>query len=143
LPGEAPPIPNGKTRLVLSASDFQEAKNLETIGNDIMPNTAFRTVTLRGVAGPAMTWLAPRANQCVAGRTAALDVVAGSSRRVTSVRFLADGHQIALSRRGTAGLFSASWRIGKTAKGRHVLVAVATDAAGKRLSAVRPVRVCR
>jgi minor extracellular serine protease Vpr len=143
LPGEAPPIPNGKTRLVLSASDFQEAKNLETIGNDIMPNTAFRAVTLRGVAGPAMTWLAPRANQCVAGKTATLDVVAGSSRRVTSVRFLADGHQVALSRRGTAGLFSASWRIGKTAKGRHVLVAVATDAAGKRLSAVRPVRVCR
>jgi Bacterial Ig domain len=100
-------------------------------------------VTLRGVAGPTLTWLAPRANQCVTGKTATLDVVAGSSKRVTSVRFLADGHQVAVSRRGTAGLFSASWRIGKTRMGRHVMVAVATDAAGKRLSAVRAVRVCR
>ena len=141
LPADAPPIPAGKTRLVLTASDFQEAKNLETIGNDLMPNTAFKTVTLHAVAGPAVTWLVPRANQCI-GKTAALDVVAGSNKRVTSVRFFADGRRVAVSRRGTDGLFSATWRNGKAAKGRHVLIAVATDAAGRQLSATRPVRIC-
>jgi minor extracellular serine protease Vpr len=143
LPAEAPAIVPGRTRLALTASDFQETKNLETIGNDLMPNTAFKAVTLRAVRGPALTWLAPRANQCVAGKTAELSVVAGSDRRITSVQFYADGRRIAVIRRGTDGLFAAAWRLGQAARGRHALVAIATDAAGKRLAASRRVRVCR
>jgi len=72
-----------------------------------------------------------------------LAVAASSTGRVTSVRFFADGRQIAISRRGAADLFSATWRTGKTTRGRHGLVAVATDAAGKHLSAARAIRICR
>ena len=143
LPSAAPALFSGKTSLRLTASDFQEAKNLETIGNNLMPNTVFKTVTLRVVPGPAVTWLAPRAGQCVAGTSAPLDVVAGSNKRIASVAFFADGKRIAVARRGTSGLFSAAWRIRGATKGRHVLLAVATDASGKRLAATRPVRICR
>src|SRR5207244_6429736 len=53
LPPVAPTIRAGKTRLAITASDFQESKNLATIGSDLMPNTVFKAVTLRGVKGPA------------------------------------------------------------------------------------------
>ena len=143
LPGEAPALAVGKTRLRLTASDFQEAKNLETIGNNLMPNTVFKTVTLSVVSGPAVTWLAPRANQCLTGVTAPLDVAAGSNKRIASVAFLADGKRVAVTRQGAGGLFSAAWRIRGAARGKHVLTAVATDASGKQLAATRPVRICR
>ena len=143
LPPVAPTIRAGKTRLAITASDFQESKNLATIGSDLMPNTVFKAVTLRGVKGPALTWLSPRANQCVRGKRVELSVAAGSTARVTSVRFFADGRQVATSRGGAADLFSATWRTGKTTKGRHALVAVATDTAGKHVSAARTIRICR
>jgi hypothetical protein len=143
LPTQAPALAAGKTRLRVTASDFQEAKNLETIGNTLMPNTVFKTVTLRVVSGPAVTWLAPRAGQCLSGTSARLDVAAGSNKRIASVTFLADGKRVAVARSGTSGLFSAAWRIRGAARGRHVLQAVATDASGRRLAATRPVRVCR
>jgi len=143
LPGAAPALSAGKVSLRLTASDFQEAKNLETIGNKLMPNTVFKDVTLRVVSGPAVTWLTPRAGQCVSGTSAPLDVVAGSNKRIASVAFFADARRVAVARRGASGLFSAAWRTRGATRGRHVLLAVATDASGKRLGAARPVRICR
>src|SRR5262249_15770603 len=143
LPAQAPALLAGKTRLSLTASDFQEAKNLETIGNTLMPNTVFKTVTLRVVSGPAVTWVAPRAGQCLSGTSAPLAVAAGSNKRIASVAFLADGRRVAVARSATSGLFSAAWRIRGAAKGTHILVAVATDASGRRVAARRPVRLCR
>jgi hypothetical protein len=142
LPRQAARIPVGKTAATFAASDYQESKNVETIGNNIMPNTTFRSVTLRGVRGPAVTWLTPRSRQCVS-KTTPLAVVASSTRRVLSVRFGVDGRRLSVDRKGPGGLFVGSWHVGKNRRGRHVLSALATDAAGKRLSAVRPVRVCR
>ena len=52
LPKAAPKIPKGGTRVVVSASDFQEAKNVDSVGNEIMPNTSFRRVRITGVARP-------------------------------------------------------------------------------------------
>jgi hypothetical protein len=142
LPKQAETIPKGRTRAILSASDNQEAKNVNSVGDDILPNTAFRPVAITGVPGPALTWVAPAENQCV-GRTAGLVVVASSTKRVRSVRFFVDGKQIDVDRKGAADVFSGSWTTRFADPGRHVLSAVATDAAGRTLSATRHVRVCR
>jgi hypothetical protein len=142
LPAAAARIPAGRTRAVLTAADFQEAKNVNSVGRDILPNTAFRRVAITAVTGPALTWVAPAVNECV-GRSASLVVVASSTRRIRSVRFFADGRRIGVDRRGTADLFTRSWGTRLVHSGRHELTAVATDAGGRRLSATRDVRVCR
>jgi hypothetical protein len=142
LPRAAAKIRTGRTRAVLSASDLQETKNVSSVGGEIMPNTAFKSVTIRGVTGPAVSWVSPGENQCV-GRTAGLLVVAGSTKPIRAVRFYADGKQVAIDRRGTSDVFTGTWRTGNAKKGRHVLTARATDAAGSTLSATLGVRVCR
>jgi minor extracellular serine protease Vpr len=142
LPAQAKTIPVGRTNAVISASDFQETKNVNTISDEIMPNTAFRNVTIVGVRGPAITWLTPAAAACVA-RNADLGVLASSDRKVMSVRFFADGRQVARDRSGTADAFSGVWHTQKAKRGPHVLIAVATDAGGRQVAARRAVRVCR
>jgi minor extracellular serine protease Vpr len=142
LPRSAAKIPKGRTRMVVSASDFQEAKNVDSVGDEIMPNTSFRHVKVKGVAGPALTWVAPSENQCV-GKKAGLVVVAGSNKPLRSVRFFADGRRIGIDRKGTEDLYSGSWRRGRAPRGRHTLRAVALDAGGRTLSATRHVRICR
>jgi minor extracellular serine protease Vpr len=142
IPKAAARIPTGRTRLVVSASDFQEAKNVDSVGAEILPNTSFRRVKVTGVAGPALTWVTPAENQCV-GKTARLVVVASSNKRLRSVRFFADGKQIDTDRRGTSDLYSGSWKRGSARQGKHALRAVALDAGGHTLAATRHVRVCR
>ena len=41
IPAAAPKLKTGRTKAIVSASDYQEAKNINTVGNDIYPNTAF------------------------------------------------------------------------------------------------------
>jgi subtilisin family serine protease len=142
IPAQASSIPAGRTRAVLSAADFQEAKNVNSVGDDILPNTRFRAVSITGVQGPALTWVTPAANTCV-GKTAGLVVVASSTKRVRSVRFLADGKQIDVDRKGASDVFSGSWSTSFVEPGRHVLEAIAEDAGGRTLSATRVVKVCR
>ena len=142
LPREARRIPAGRTRAILSASDFQEAKNVNSVGDDILPNTGFRAVSITGIPGPALTWVAPPANRCV-GKTVALIVVASSTKPVRSVRFFVDGKQIDVDRNGAADVFSSSWTTRTAEPGRHILRALATDAAGRTLAATRAVKVCR
>ena len=141
LPAEAKKIPVGRTAAVLSASDFQETKNINTISDEIMPNTSFRKVTIFGVRGPAVTWISPAAASCVA-KTVNLGVMASSDKKVTSVLFLVDGKQVARDRSGTADIFNGVWHAQKAARGTHVLTAVATDAVGRHVAATRSVRVC-
>jgi minor extracellular serine protease Vpr len=142
LPPAAARIPAGTTRAVLTASDFQEAKNVNSVGSDILPNTAFRRAAIRAVSGPALTWVVPAMNECV-GRSAGLLVVASSTSRIRSVRFFADGRRIGVDRRGTAGVFTGSWGTRLVHAGHHELTAVAIDAGGRTLAATRDVRVCR
>jgi hypothetical protein len=142
LPAAAPRVPAGKTPLQLEASDFQEAKNLETIGNNLMPNTAFKSVRMRGVNGPAVTWVGPPSGACTTKNTT-LAVVASSNKKVRSVRFGVDGRRIALDRNGTLDLFTTTWHTANAKRGRHALTATATDAAGRRITARRSVRVCK
>jgi minor extracellular serine protease Vpr len=142
LPVGVPKIPAGRTPAILEASDFQEAKNVNSVGDNVLPNTAFRRAVLTGVSGPAMTWVVPAENECV-GPTAGMIVVASSTKRVSSVRFFADGKQIAVDRRGASDLFTGSWRTRAGKRGKHVLRAVARDAAGRTVASVRNVRICR
>ena len=142
LPPAAAKIRVGRTPALLSGSDFQETKNVSALGDEIRPNTAFEPVTIRGVSGPAVTWASPRENACVA-RNAGLLVVAGSTKPMRSVRFFADGKQVAIDRRGTSDVFTGTWRTGNVKKGRHLLSAQATDTSGRTRSALIRARVCR
>jgi len=142
LPAAARAIPPGKTRAVMSGSDYQETKNVNTISDQIMPNTAFTPMTITGVRGPAVTWLLPARASCVA-RNVNLTVTASSDKKVASVRFLVDGRQVARDRSGAADVFNATWHAQKARRGGHRLNAVATDVAGRRATAKQSVRVCR
>jgi hypothetical protein len=142
LPQQASAIPKGSTHAVITASDYQESKNVNSVGDDILPNTTFRPVGITGVSGPALTWVSPAENQCV-GKTAGLLVVASSTKRVRSVRFFVDGKQIDIDRKGASDLFSGSWTTRFASAGKHELRAVATDAGGHTLAATRQVKVCR
>ncbi len=137
----APRIGRGKTRMVVIASDYQESKNVDQAGSNIAPNSVFRTIRLRGVAGPVVTWLLPKRNACVAKREG-LVVTAGSTRGVRSVAFY-DGHRRLSTQRNGFDLFGMTWRNAKARHGRHVLRAVVTDRRGRRAQARRVVRVCR
>jgi hypothetical protein len=77
------------------------------------------------------------------GVRAGLLVVAGSTSAVRSVRFLDGARTIATVRRGTAGVYSATWRTSRAKAGRHVLRVVVRDAAGRTVEERRSVRVCK
>jgi minor extracellular serine protease Vpr len=142
LPGLAPALRAGNTHAILIASDYQEAKNVATVGRDLTPNTAYKPALIRGSRGPAVTWIVPRVGACVRGKVR-LVVAASSTRRITSVRFSHDGRPIARVARGTVGLYIADWATGNVRLGRHTLRAMAQDARGRRYAASLPVRVCK
>jgi hypothetical protein len=142
LPRQAPPLARGRTTATLVASDYQEAKNLNTFGRNLMPNTGFRDTRIRAVRGTTVTWLAPERGACTRGRTG-LVVVAGSTRRITQVRFFAGRRRIGIDRRGTVGLYSTTWRAPAARRGRRTLRAVVFTRGGGRTSATRRVRLCR
>ncbi len=141
IPGGAPALRAGKRQLQASAADFQEAKNVDSVGDELLPNTAFAGGPISVVAGPTITWITPEIRECAAARTQLL-VLAGSTSTVRTIRFFDGRKPIATVRRGTSGIYSATWRRGGAAKGRHTLRAIVTDAKGRKAEAQRVVRVC-
>jgi minor extracellular serine protease Vpr len=142
LPRSAPRVRVGRSRARVTAADFQEAKNVSTPGGSVLPNTTVKSFRIRGVRGPAATWLAPRPRACL-GRRVRLMVAAGASRGVRMVRFFDGRHGIAVSRHGVAGIHAARWRTGRARRGRHVLKAVVVARDGARAVVERSVRICR
>ena len=142
IPAAAPAFKAGKTPLVLRASDYQEAKNINTIGDLIYPNTTFKQTKLTVVDGPTISWLAPPAGACVVKRDE-LAVLADSTKKVRAVRFTVDGKRVGVDRTGPAGIYSLSWKTASLKKGKHHLLATLRDAAGRTATAARDVRVCR
>jgi len=140
LPYEAPALRRGRNRVVLVASDFQEAKNVSTPGDAVLPNTGFRSAVISRTSRPVVSWLAPSARTC-ARRPVHLLVLASSTRPIRSVRLLDGTRRFRTLRRGAAGLFAATWR--PPHRGRHVLRAIARDANGRTAKATRTVHVCR
>lgn len=141
LPPGAPALKPGRTPLVLQASDYQEAKNINTLGGDIYPNTSFRRVRLTVVDGPALTWLEPSANSCALPHDE-LVVLGTSTRQVRKVAFTVDGRRIGVDSSGPSGIYSVAWSTAKLAKGRHLLTARLTDASGRTAASSRIVRTC-
>ena len=142
LPKEAPKLKAGKRRLTVGASDFQEAKNVDSIGDSIMPNTTYASGTIRVVARPTVTWLAPEPRECLTAR-APLTVIASATRKIRSVRFLDGRRTIATTKRGPDGIYQATWRTRGVALGPHRLRAIVTDTADRKAEARLDVRLCR
>ena len=140
LPASAPVLEPGRTRFVVTASDFQEAKNVNTSGDVLLPNSTFAAARVRVVDGPAVTWLSPGGGTCL-GASERLDVLASAPGKVVSVRFLDGRRALATVRTGRAGLYRATWRTAGVAKGEHELRAIVTDALGKKAEARRRVRL--
>ncbi len=120
LPSTAPLLEPGTARLRMVSSDFQEAKNIDTVGPSIMPNTRTASTELHVVAGTAVDWLVPAAGACLA-KSQRLVVAASSTRRITAVRFTVDGKQKAVVRRPVAGLWGSTLVTTALRHGRHTL----------------------
>jgi minor extracellular serine protease Vpr len=144
LPKTVQALKAGRTPIVVASGDFQEDKNVDQAGDieTILPNTAFVAAQLKVVRRPTVQWLDPELRTC-ASLPARLLVVAGSPRSIRAVRFSVDGKPVATEGRDAAGLYAATWRAAKLARGPHRLLAQVTDAAGRTATAARLVRVCK
>jgi subtilisin family serine protease len=142
MPAQAPALQGPAQKATMIAYDYQETKNINVTGPDIMPNTQFKPVAIKAVVGPAVTWVVPGANQCVP-KTARLAVAASSTTKISSVQFFDGKRRIGLKRKGLLDLYFVDWKNAKAKKGKHVLRAVVVAARGKRATATRTVRVCK
>jgi hypothetical protein len=132
LPRSVSRLHAGTARVSMVSSDYQEAKNVDTIGPSIMPNTRRVSVTLHVVARTALDWLVPAAGACV-GRRQRVLVAASSPGEIRSVRIVVDGRR-SVRARPVRGLWSASVTL---RPGRHVLTAASGAA-----HITRVVRTC-
>jgi subtilisin family serine protease len=143
IPAEAPPLDTGKITLRILASDYQESKNVQTVGTDVFPNTALfegkATVETRRTV---LNWLAPDDGLCVSKPSAVLLVSAEGPRKIARVRFFDGERPIKTDRKDDEGLFTVEWKTKGLKRGKHELRAVAVDAKGTRTEASRTVRVC-
>jgi subtilisin family serine protease len=137
----ATPLQPGTSAMRLMASDYQEAKNINTDTDDLLPNTRILPIRLRGISGTTVTWLAPERNACVRAATR-LDVVAGSSSAVSSVGFFDGKRQLGRVKRNFAGVYSLTWNPRGARRGVHTLTAIVSDIGGREAKATRQVRVC-
>jgi minor extracellular serine protease Vpr len=140
IPRTAPILPRGAHRGAAQASDNQEAKNVDQIGANILPNTTTKRVRLRAVDRPTITWLLPLRTSCVRSG-ATLAVATSSPSKIRAVRFFDGKRRIATVRRGSLGLYLARWRTRHVRRGRHVLRAT-VETHGKAQTR-RVVKVCR
>jgi len=141
IPREARPLAPGPQFMRIVASDFQEAKNINTESASPMPNTRFHGIRMQALSRPVVTWIAPNQGTCLAARQRLL-VVANDNVQISSVGFFDGNRQIGRVRKNVAGLYEMTWRT-RGKKGPHVLRAVVSDVAGRESEAARPVRICR
>ena len=139
LPRNAPALTPGTTKAILFASDYQESKNVNTVGGAVYPNSTFDSVTVRVVAGPTITWIAPFGESCIE-KNARLVVTAASTRPVRKVVFREGRHVVGVVRNGAGGLYSAAWR--RSRGKEHTLTATVVDAAGRTVTAARTFTSC-
>jgi minor extracellular serine protease Vpr len=139
LPENAPALRPGTVQTRMISSDFQEAKNIDTIGPSIMPNTRTASAQMHVVAGAAVDWLEPAPAVCVKAREK-LVVAASAPGSVSSVRFFIDGKRVAFLHHGSQGIWTTSISL---SRGKHTAVATAIGKTGATASARRTLRVCR
>lgn len=139
LPSQVSALQAGNVTTGMVSSDYQEAKNIDTIGPNIMPNTRALVTKLHVVAGAAVDWLLPTAGVCGQAKQP-LIVAASGPGGVSSVRFFVDGKRRAVVHRGVEGLWFANVSL---SKGKHTIIATAIAAKGKKASAQRTLHTCR
>jgi minor extracellular serine protease Vpr len=142
LPSDAEALKTGKRNAIAQASDYQESKNINVIGTDIYPNTAFKPTTFDVVDGPSLTWLLPFSDECLAKKDR-LVVTAASTKRVTHVVFTDGGKKIGVAKTGQGGLYGVNWKTAGLKSGKHAVTATVSDAAGRTYAATRTFRVCK
>ncbi len=141
LPQAAPALARGTLTLRITSSDYEEAKNVDTSGTAITPNTRTASARVRVTSGPAVSWLQPTASVCAAG-TQKLLLAASAATGVRGVRVLLDGRPLATASKRADRTWTARWRADRAARGRHVLTAVAHDRSGHVARASLRVRRC-
>jgi len=141
IPREAFPLQPGPQFIQLVASDYQEAKNINTESTSPLPNTRVQGARLEAVSGPTVTWITPEKSKCLAARQRLL-VVANDNVQISSVGFFDGNRQIGRIRKNVAGLYELRWRTTGKRKGPHTLTAVASDVRGREAEASQPVRIC-
>ncbi len=142
IPSAAPKLKAGTTKAIVSASDYQEAKNINTVGNDVYPNTTFLQTKLTVVNGPTVTWVEPPAHVC-ALKSDRLVVVAGSTKKIKNVTFTLEGRRIGIDKTGPGGVYSVGWSTKGLKKGSRQLLATVTDASGRHAAASRELKICK
>jgi Subtilase family len=138
IPKTAPPLKRGKFRGAAQAADYQEAKNVDQAGANILPNTTTKRVRFRGLSRPTVTWLLPLGRSCLR-RSTVLAVAASAPEKIGAVRFYDGSRRIATVRRGSLGLYTTRWRSRR--RGIHHLRSVVSSRRGSA-AAKRNVRVC-
>jgi hypothetical protein len=141
LPATASQLSTGHPKVLLLASDNEEAKNVNTLGANALPNTTIKSVTMTVVEGPAITWVTPETGAC-AQRQEPLGVLASDTSKITGVTFFDGARKVATDTTGVADIYTSRWKTSGLAHGGHALRAVVTDRAGHKATATRVVRVC-
>jgi len=142
IPRTALPLEAGTQFMQVVASDYQEAKNINTESDSPLPNTRFAGLRAEAVPRPTVTWVTPEKGKCLAARQKLL-VVANDNVQISSVGFFDGERQIGRVQKNTAGLYEMTWRTSGRRKGPHVLTAVASDVRGRESEAAQAVRICK
>jgi minor extracellular serine protease Vpr len=142
IPRSALPLEPGAQFMQVVASDYQEAKNINTESNSPLPNTRFQGFRAEAVPRPTITWITPEKGRCLAARQRLL-VVANDNVQISSVGFFDGNRQIGRVRKNVAGLYEMTWRTSGKRKGAHALTAVASDVRGREAEASQTVRICK
>jgi subtilisin family serine protease len=140
LPKAAPALKKGRRQAVFASSDFQESKNIDTTGSNLLPNTRTLVTKLHVVNAPTVSWLLPAGGSCVASR-ADLLLIAAAPGGIRTMRFLLDGKKAGTGHRADVQLWTG--KLGKLHKGKHVLVAVVTNHRGHSAKAKLRFRTCK
>jgi subtilisin family serine protease len=140
LPKAAPKLRSGRLRMLFLSSDYEEAKNIDTTGTNILPNTRTAAHKLDVVHGPTANWLLPSGGTCLVPKGSLL-VSADAPGGVKSVHFLLDGRRLANGRHGAFDLWSG--KLGPVKKGKHTLEAVVLTRGGRTVTSLIPVHYCR
>ena len=100
----------------LVASDYQEAKNINTESDSPLPNTRFQGIRAEAVPRPTVTWITPEKGKCLAARQKLL-VVANDNVQISSVGFFDGQRQIGRVQKNTAGLYETDVADARDAEG--------------------------
>ena len=131
---------------IVAASDYQEAKNINTVGNDIYPNTAFLQSKLTVVDGPDRDVdRAAGARVRAEAATAWSSSPASTTRRSRTSSSATASHRIGVDKSGPGGVYSVAWNTNAPQEGhQHLLSATVDGRVGPH--APRPaalIRVCK